>query len=94
MTALENVLVGEHVRLHSNLFGKNRPRCKHDERGSERARQGTLPLEFVGLHREDADVTAKNLPYGLQRRLEICSCTRHRSEASASGRTDCRHEPK
>ena len=28
-------------------------------------------LEFVGLKRSDADVTAKNLPYGLQRRLEI-----------------------
>jgi branched-chain amino acid transport system ATP-binding protein len=28
-------------------------------------------LEFVGLKRTDAEVTAKNLPYGLQRRLEI-----------------------
>ena len=28
-------------------------------------------LEFVGLRRSDANVTAKNLPYGLQRRLEI-----------------------
>ena len=27
-------------------------------------------LEFVGLRRSDAYVTAKNLPYGLQRRLE------------------------
>ena len=28
-------------------------------------------LEYVGLDRRDADVTAKNLSYGLQRRLEI-----------------------
>jgi len=28
-------------------------------------------LEYVGLRRSDADVTAKNLSYGLQRRLEI-----------------------
>jgi branched-chain amino acid transport system ATP-binding protein len=28
-------------------------------------------LEYVGLRRSDAEVTAKNLPYGLQRRLEI-----------------------
>ena len=28
-------------------------------------------LEFVGLRKSDAETYAKNLPYGLQRRLEI-----------------------
>jgi branched-chain amino acid transport system ATP-binding protein len=71
MTALENVLVGEHVRLHSNLIGQ----IIHDpgtmkEEANAHAKALDL-LEFVGLKRSDADVTAKNLPYGLQRRLEI-----------------------
>ncbi len=71
MTAVENVLVGEHVRLHSNLLGQ----ILHDkktlkEEADAHAKALDL-LEFVGLKRSDADVTAKNLPYGLQRRLEI-----------------------
>jgi branched-chain amino acid transport system ATP-binding protein len=71
MSAMENVLVGEHVRLHSNLFGqivRNSQTMK--EEADARAKALDL-LEFVGLRRDDADVTAKNLPYGLQRRLEI-----------------------
>jgi branched-chain amino acid transport system ATP-binding protein len=71
MTAIENVLVGEHVRLHSSLIGQ----VIHDagtmkEEANARAK-GVDLLEFVGLKRSDAEVTAKNLPYGLQRRLEI-----------------------
>jgi branched-chain amino acid transport system ATP-binding protein len=71
MTAIENVLVGEHVRLHSNLIGQiihNQSTMK--EEAEARAKALDL-LEFVGLRRTDADVTAKNLSYGLQRRLEI-----------------------
>ena len=71
MSAIENVLVGEHCRLHSNLLGQ----LFHDKRTMEEeanARSKALDmLEFVGLRRSDANVTAKNLPYGLQRRLEI-----------------------
>ncbi len=71
MTAIENVLVGQHCRLHSDLLGQ----IVHDkqtmkEEADARAR-GLELLEFVGLRRSDANVTAKNLPYGLQRRLEI-----------------------
>ena len=71
MTAIENVLVGEHVRLHSSLIGQiiRDPGTMKEE---ENARSKALDLlEFVGLKRSDAEVTAKNLPYGLQRRLEI-----------------------
>jgi branched-chain amino acid transport system ATP-binding protein len=71
MTALENVLVGEHVRLHSGLIGQVfHSQATRQEEASARAK-GLDLLEFVGLRRGDADTTAKNLPYGLQRRLEI-----------------------
>ena len=71
MTAIENVLVGEHCRLHSDLLGQvihNKQTMKEEAEAREKALD---LLEFVGLRRSDANVTAKNLPYGLQRRLEI-----------------------
>jgi branched-chain amino acid transport system ATP-binding protein len=70
MTALENVLVGMHVRLKGNLFEAlvRTPRVKREEREArERAR---ALLEFSGLRRRD-DVIGKNLSYGDQRRLEV-----------------------
>ncbi|GAB4546496.1 MAG: ABC transporter ATP-binding protein [Anaerolineales bacterium] len=71
MSALENVLVGEHCRMKSNLIGQifHTPATMKEE-ADARARALDL-LEYVGLRRTDADVTAKNLSYGLQRRLEI-----------------------
>jgi branched-chain amino acid transport system ATP-binding protein len=71
MTAIENVLVGEHVRLKSNLLGqllRDDPTLKEEANAHAKALD---LLEFVGLKRSDADVTSKNLPYGMQRRLEI-----------------------
>jgi len=71
MSAVDNILVGEHCRLHSNLLGqilRTAPTLK--EEADARAKALDL-LEFVGLRRSDAEVTAKNLSYGLQRRLEI-----------------------
>ncbi len=71
MSALENVLVGEHCRLTSNLIGQVlRTPATMKEEAEARARALDM-LEYVGLRRSDANVTAKNLPYGLQRRLEI-----------------------
>ena len=71
MSAIENVLVGEHVRLHSDLVGQIL-RTKATVREEADAHNKALDLlEFVGLKRSQANVTAKNLPYGLQRRLEI-----------------------
>lgn len=71
MSAIENVLVGQHCRLSSNLLGQilQTPGTKREEADAH-ARALDM-LEFVGLRRTDADVTAKNLSYGLQRRLEI-----------------------
>ena len=71
MSAIENVLVGQHCRLTSNLIGQvlHTPATVKEE-ADARAR-GLDMLEYVGLKRSDAEVTSKNLPYGLQRRLEI-----------------------
>ena len=70
MTALENVLVGMHVRLKGNLFEAivRTPRVKREE-SEARARAREL-LEYSGLRGRDA-VIGKNLSYGDQRRLEV-----------------------
>jgi branched-chain amino acid transport system ATP-binding protein len=70
MTALENVLVGQHHRLRSGVFGAIiRPaRTRREERGA--LDEALELLVFVGLQ-GSGDVFAKNLPYGAQRRLEI-----------------------
>lgn len=71
MSAMENILVGEHCRMKSNLVGQIlHTAATIKEEADARARALEL-LEYVGLKRSDANVTAKNLPYGLQRRLEI-----------------------
>jgi branched-chain amino acid transport system ATP-binding protein len=70
MTAIENVLVGQHHRLQSGVFGAlvQPPRTRREER---KALDEALELlTFVGLQ-GSGDVFAKNLPYGAQRRLEI-----------------------
>jgi branched-chain amino acid transport system ATP-binding protein len=70
MTALENVLVGMHVRLKGNLFEAivRTPRVRHEERDAQ-ARAREL-LEFAGLRRKDREI-GRNLSYGDQRRLEV-----------------------
>ena len=70
MTAIENVMVGHHSRMRATPFEAvlHTPRERREEREThKRARE---LLEFVGLPDRD-DVTAKNLPYGDQRRLEM-----------------------
>jgi len=70
MTALENVMVGRHVRTGSGLVGAVfRTRgFKDEERAiSDRARE---LLDYVGIARY-AEYKARTLSYGDQRRLEI-----------------------
>ncbi len=71
MTALENVLVGEHARLRAGLFGSllRLPGQRREEREA-RAKAFEM-LEYVGLRRGVADQLAINLSYGDQRRVEI-----------------------
>lgn len=70
MTVLENVQVGMHPRLKSNLWQIlwHSGGFKQEEAQSE-ARAREL-LKFVGLHRRAGEL-ARSLPYGDQRRLEI-----------------------
>lgn len=70
MTAIENILVGEHPHLKTHWFeavvGTKRFR-EEEEQAMEEARR---LLRFVGLQGL-GDQLARNLPYGSQRRLEI-----------------------
>jgi branched-chain amino acid transport system ATP-binding protein len=70
LTALENILVGEHPRLKSNWFGAvfRTPATRREE--TEALNEAQRLLEFVNL-KGKGDLLAKNLPYGDQRRLEI-----------------------
>ena len=70
MTALENVMVGRHIRTKSGLLGAvfRTPGFKQEE-AAIAARSREL-LEYVGIARY-ADFKARTLSYGDQRRLEI-----------------------
>ena len=70
MTTLENVITATDVHKKSGLMGAlfGTPRARREERENrERAHE---ILKFIGIE-EYADRLAKNLPYGVQRRLEI-----------------------
>lgn len=70
MTAIENILVGQHSRLRSGLAGAlfRLPRTRREEQEAlDKAHQ---LLDFVGLSGY-GDMFAHNLPYGQQRRLEL-----------------------
>jgi branched-chain amino acid transport system ATP-binding protein len=70
MTVLENVLVGMHARLKANLFNSilRTPGVKREEKVARE--QAHELLEYTGLERK-WQTTARNLPYGDQRRLEV-----------------------
>ena len=70
MTALENVMVGRHVRTHSGVLGAIfQTRSFLAEEAAIRARAQEL-LDYVGIG-QYADFRARTLSYGDQRRLEI-----------------------
>jgi branched-chain amino acid transport system ATP-binding protein len=70
LSALENVMIGRHVRTKANVLGAIRRDAK--TRAEERAieRRAHELLEYVGIAKH-ANSLAKHLPYGDQRRLEI-----------------------
>ncbi|MBD3308335.1 ATP-binding cassette domain-containing protein [candidate division KSB3 bacterium] len=70
MTALENVMVGQHCRMNAGIWGAlslNRNTLDEERHVHQRA---YALLKQVNLHKYE-DTLAKNLPYGEQRRLEI-----------------------
>lgn len=70
MTTLENVITATDVHKKSGLIGAlfGLPRARREER--ENRERALEILKFIGIE-EYADRLAKNLPYGVQRRLEI-----------------------
>jgi branched-chain amino acid transport system ATP-binding protein len=70
MTALENVMVGRHVRTQAGVLGAIlRTRAQRTEEAAIRRRAEEL-LRYVGIYHRAGDL-ARHLSYGDQRRLEI-----------------------
>ena len=70
LSALENVMIGRHVRTRAGVIGavlRDR-RTRQEERATEQ--RALQLLDYVGI-RARANDAAGNLPYGDQRRLEI-----------------------
>jgi len=70
MTVLQNVMVGQYCRTNSNLFGVAFRTVKMRKEEHEVREKCLEILDFMGI-RHLADEIASNLPYGLQRRVEI-----------------------
>jgi branched-chain amino acid transport system ATP-binding protein len=71
MTALENVMVGQHARMRAGLFGSifRMPWVRKEEKAvTEKARE---TLSYVGIPEHHHDEMSVSLSYGAQRRLEI-----------------------
>ena len=70
MTTIENVLIGMHSRMKTSAVGAmlRTSGVMAEERAARETAYSLL--DFVGLPNR-ADTTARNLPYGDQRRLEI-----------------------
>ncbi len=71
MSALENVMVGQHSRMKAGLFGSilRPPGVRREEREvADKARES---LSYVGLREDLHDQMAVELSYGDQRRVEI-----------------------
>jgi branched-chain amino acid transport system ATP-binding protein len=71
MTAVENVMVGQHSRMKAGLFGSifRFPWVRREEREVREKAEETL--EYVGLRHGLINQTSVNLSYGDQRRVEI-----------------------
>ncbi|HXF66241.1 MAG TPA: ABC transporter ATP-binding protein [Burkholderiales bacterium] len=70
LSALENVMIGRHVRTRAGVIGAIlRPEAQRAEEAAIERRAAEL-LDYVGI-RARANDAAGSLPYGDQRRLEI-----------------------
>jgi branched-chain amino acid transport system ATP-binding protein len=70
LSALENVMIGRHVRTHAGVIGavlRNKRTLKEER---DIVAKGLALLDYVGI-RPRANDRAGSLPYGDQRRLEI-----------------------
>lgn len=69
-SALENVLVGCHLRARTGFFNVLLSAGEHRQKEAEARERALTHLEFVGLA-DRADEQARHLPYGAIKRLEI-----------------------
>jgi branched-chain amino acid transport system ATP-binding protein len=70
MTAIENIIVGQHAHTKATMIDAVLHTPKNRKEEKESVTEAQRLLEFVGLSGE-GDILARNLPYGAQRRLEI-----------------------
>jgi branched-chain amino acid transport system ATP-binding protein len=70
LSALENVMIGRHVRTHAGVIGAiaRNARTRAEEKAI--ATRAYELLDYVGVAERAHDL-ARHLPYGFQRRLEI-----------------------
>ncbi|NYT66032.1 ABC transporter ATP-binding protein [Alcaligenaceae bacterium] len=70
LSAIENVMIGRHIRTHTGLIGAitRSKKARAEEAAIERRSQELL--DYVGIGDRANDI-ARSLPYGDQRRLEI-----------------------
>jgi branched-chain amino acid transport system ATP-binding protein len=71
MTALENVMIGEHSRMQAGLFSSivRLPSVRREEQAARE--KAAEMLEYVGLRSSHFHQMSVNLSYGDQRRVEI-----------------------
>ncbi len=70
LSAIENVMIGRHIRTRAGLWGaitRNKRTRKEEASIEQRAQE---LLDYVGIGHRSNDI-AQSLPYGDQRRLEI-----------------------
>ena len=70
LSALENVMIGRHVRTHAGVWGAITRNASTRREESAIATRAHQLLEYVGVAHRANDL-ARNLSYGDQRRLEI-----------------------
>ena len=70
LSALENVMIGRHVRTDANVFGAMLRGKKTRAEEAAIAKRAYELLDYVGVRKRANDL-AKHLAYGDQRRLEI-----------------------
>lgn len=70
LSVLDNVFIGNHLRLESNILSSVVKTPKYSKEEKNMLEKSKYLLEKVGLY-EERDELSFSLPYGKQRRLEI-----------------------
>ncbi len=71
MTVLENVMVGAHTRMQAGWLPIMIRTTRMSQEEDHAVGRALDMLDYVGLGRSRAEMVARSLPYGDQRRLEI-----------------------